>query len=111
MAKSKAKKLREKLVREGRRNPENDRSAYAMADLRTRTTKTKQEKLNKVYKKERQSRYGEETRENVVLFSWVRGSGEILYEYGYKARNLSSSVEWPLSPLKWLKKLKSGQKN
>jgi hypothetical protein len=45
MAKSKAKKIREKSVREGRRSPVSGRSIYAIADLRTRRTKTKQEKL------------------------------------------------------------------
>ncbi|OYD59539.1 hypothetical protein CGZ90_06505 [Fictibacillus aquaticus] len=45
MAKSKAKKQREKSVREGKRSPASGRSIYAIADLRTRRTKTKQEKL------------------------------------------------------------------
>ncbi|UPM56582.1 hypothetical protein [Gottfriedia acidiceleris] len=48
MSKSKARKLREKLVREGKRNPESSRSSFAMLDLNTRRTKTKQEKLNQV---------------------------------------------------------------
>ncbi|WP_404445421.1 hypothetical protein LG307_19285 [Sutcliffiella horikoshii] len=67
MAKSKAKKLRDKQVREGNRNPENGRGTYALANLGTKTTKTKKEKLNQLYKKERQSRYGG-NRENVVLY-------------------------------------------
>ncbi|WP_404347764.1 hypothetical protein LG311_18715 [Sutcliffiella horikoshii] len=67
MAKSKAKKLRDKQAREGRRNPENGRGTYALANLTTKTTKTKKEKLNQLYKKERQSRYGSD-RENVVLY-------------------------------------------
>ncbi|WP_404429283.1 hypothetical protein [Sutcliffiella horikoshii] len=67
MAKSKAKKLRDKQVREGKRNPENGRGTYALANLTTKTTKTKKEKLNQLYKKERQSRYGSD-RENVVLY-------------------------------------------
>lgn len=50
MAKSKAKKLREKLEREGRRNPESLRSPFATTDLfrqmRTKATKTKKDKLN-----------------------------------------------------------------
>jgi hypothetical protein len=70
MAKSKAKKLREKLAREGKRNPENGRGAYALANLTTKMTKTKKEKLNQLYKKERQSRYGMD-RENVVLLFCV----------------------------------------
>ncbi|PFH90706.1 MULTISPECIES: hypothetical protein [unclassified Bacillus (in: firmicutes)] len=48
MSKSKARKLRDKLVREGNRNPELSRSSFAMLDLNTRRTKTKQEKLNQV---------------------------------------------------------------
>ncbi|GAA0133371.1 hypothetical protein YSY43_02110 [Paenibacillus sp. YSY-4.3] len=46
MAKSKAKRMRDKLTREGRRNPELGRSLFAAADLRTRKTKTKQELLH-----------------------------------------------------------------
>ncbi len=41
MAKSQAKKLREKLAREGKMNPEERRSPFVFADMRTRTTKTK----------------------------------------------------------------------
>ena len=53
MSKSKSKKLREKLIREGKRNPELSRSPFAMLDLNTRKTKTKQQKLNQVkYKKQ-----------------------------------------------------------
>ncbi|MGG1575746.1 uracil phosphoribosyltransferase [Fictibacillus sp. NRS-1165] len=46
MSKSKARKQRERLIREGRRNPLDDRGSYALIDLRTRKTKTKAEKLN-----------------------------------------------------------------
>lgn len=45
MAKSKAKKMREKAVREGSRNPEMNRSPFVYADMRTRITKTKKEHL------------------------------------------------------------------
>ncbi|MDP5273646.1 hypothetical protein [Chengkuizengella axinellae] len=45
MAKSKAKKIREKLEREGKRNPNKNRSAFAMIDMRTRKTKTKKDYL------------------------------------------------------------------
>jgi polyhydroxyalkanoate synthesis regulator phasin len=55
MAKSKAKKLREKLVREGRRNPEENRGLYVFADMRTRKTKTKVEKLHQEKHKKRLS--------------------------------------------------------
>jgi hypothetical protein len=70
MAKSKAKKLREKLAREGKRNPENGRGTYALANLTTKKTKTKKEKLNQLYKKERQSRYGMDRENVVLLFCW-----------------------------------------
>jgi len=45
MAKSKAKKLREKLVREGKMNPELKRSPFVFSDMRTRITKTKKDHL------------------------------------------------------------------
>ncbi|MBM7662078.1 hypothetical protein JOC85_002885 [Bacillus mesophilus] len=45
MAKSKAKRFREKLAREGKRNPENSRSPFASLDLTTRKTKTKKDVL------------------------------------------------------------------
>jgi hypothetical protein len=45
MAKSKAKKLREKLVREGKMNPECKRSPFVFSDMRTRMTKTKKDHL------------------------------------------------------------------
>ena len=37
--------MREKLVREGKRNPENGRSPFALMDMQTRTTKTKKDHL------------------------------------------------------------------
>ncbi|MEN2666895.1 hypothetical protein ACRW9N_04785 [Listeria aquatica] len=48
MSKSKAKKKREKRVREGLLNPEIKRSPYAALDLRTRATKTKKDALYQV---------------------------------------------------------------
>jgi hypothetical protein len=52
MAKSKAKKIREKLTREGRRNPEENRSPFVFEDMRTRKTKTKKDLL---YQKKRKN--------------------------------------------------------
>ncbi len=52
MAKSKARKTREKLVREGYRDPAKNRGIYALGDLRTRKSKTKHEK-------QYQNKYGE----------------------------------------------------
>lgn len=46
MAKSSAKKHREKLARAGKRNPAENRSPFAFADMRQRRTKTKSEKLH-----------------------------------------------------------------
>ncbi|AZK48330.1 hypothetical protein [Paenibacillus lentus] len=63
MAKSKAKRMRDKLIREGKRNPALSRSPFAAADLRTRRTKTKQELMsqnNKHRQKNLISFYGEE---------------------------------------------------
>ncbi|WNS73796.1 hypothetical protein RRV45_12795 [Bacillus sp. DTU_2020_1000418_1_SI_GHA_SEK_038] len=45
MARSRAKKMRERSVREGKRDPELNRSSFAFADMRTRTTKTKKDYL------------------------------------------------------------------
>jgi hypothetical protein len=45
LAKSKARKYREKLSREGNRNPESNRSPFASYDLRTRKTKTKKDHM------------------------------------------------------------------
>ena len=45
MAKSKAKKFREKIERKGKRNPELSRSPFAFADLRSRRTKNKKDIL------------------------------------------------------------------
>src|SRR5699024_1828830 len=52
MAKSRARKIREKRVREGKRNPANDRGSYVFADMQTRKTKTKNEIMY-------QDKYGE----------------------------------------------------
>lgn len=51
MAKSKAKKQREKLEREGKRNPDLGRGVFALLDLSTQKTETKKEKLKKAEKK------------------------------------------------------------
>lgn len=53
MAKSKARKMRDKRVREGKANAAEWRSPFAATDLRTRRTKTKQEVLNQVERKGR----------------------------------------------------------
>ncbi|WP_249316723.1 hypothetical protein [Bacillus sp. FJAT-50079] len=45
MSSSKAKKHRQKITREGRRNPEENRSPFAFADMGTRRAKTKKDRL------------------------------------------------------------------
>lgn len=58
MAKSKAKKLREKLAREGKKNPEAKRSPFALTDMRSRVTKTKKDHLYQFKHKNHQSQDG-----------------------------------------------------
>ena len=58
MAKSKAKKLREKLAREGNMNPEAKRSPFVFTDMRTRATKTKKDHLYQFKHKNHQTRDG-----------------------------------------------------
>ncbi|MDM5316228.1 hypothetical protein QUF49_09505 [Fictibacillus sp. b24] len=62
MAKSKARKLREKMIREGLRNPMKDRSAFATEEMykkmTTKKTKTKKETLNQIKHKKRLSSTG-----------------------------------------------------
>ncbi|MED1864487.1 hypothetical protein P4V41_13555 [Fictibacillus nanhaiensis] len=62
MAKSKAKKMREKCVREGKRNPILDRSAFAQGEMynlmTTKRTKSRSEKLNRIKHKKRLSSTG-----------------------------------------------------
>lgn len=58
MAKSQARKLREKLAREGKRNPEKGRSPYALTDLHTRVTKTKKDHLYRTKHKNQSSYNG-----------------------------------------------------
>ncbi|GGB59213.1 hypothetical protein F3157_16185 [Virgibacillus dakarensis] len=53
MAKSKALKKRQKLVREGRLNPVASRSPFSQLDLRTRKTKTKKDHLYRTKHKNR----------------------------------------------------------
>jgi len=52
MAKSRARKIREKRMREGMMNPARNRGSYALTDMRTRKTKTKHEVIY-------QDKYGE----------------------------------------------------
>ncbi|WP_047982315.1 hypothetical protein [Ornithinibacillus contaminans] len=67
MSKSKAQKRRDKLVREGRLNPEISRSPYVQLDLRTRTTKTKKDYLYRIKHKNRNPKQWEN---GSCYFSW-----------------------------------------
>jgi hypothetical protein len=58
LAKSKAKKMREKIVREGRRNPKDSRSPFVFVDMRTKITKTKKDYLYRENKKNHSSQEG-----------------------------------------------------
>ncbi|WP_423417758.1 hypothetical protein [Fictibacillus nanhaiensis] len=62
MAKSKAKKTRERAVRQGKRDPIQERSAFANQEIynwmTTKTTKSKREKLNSIKHKKRLSSTG-----------------------------------------------------
>ena len=59
MSKSQAQKKREKLVREGRLNPEINRSPYTRLDLSTRKTKTKKDHLYRMKHKNRHPKHEE----------------------------------------------------
>ena len=69
MAKSEAKKKREKIKREGKRNPEAGRSPYVFTDMTTRKTKTKKEKL---YQEKHKGRvYSDNGDSRSYLFSYL----------------------------------------
>ncbi|MFS1512262.1 hypothetical protein VQL36_07505 [Chengkuizengella sp. SCS-71B] len=67
MAKSKAKKFRERLEREGRRNPAENRSPFALIDMHTRKTKTKKDYL---YRNKHKNQHIQ--KENVGSFLMVK---------------------------------------
>jgi hypothetical protein len=68
MAKSNAKKLRERLMREGRMNPEVKRSPFVFTDMRTRTMKTKKDHLYQFKHKNHQSQDGNDGSFYLALF-------------------------------------------
>lgn len=74
MSESKAKKQRKKHIREGRLNPEINRSPYAKLDLRTRKTKTKKEQLYRIKHKNRQPTQRENGSFYFVEFNSVPGT-------------------------------------
>jgi hypothetical protein len=60
MAISKAKKMRNKLAKAGKRNPEAGRSPFAQMDLTTRRSKTKYEQIHTIKHKNHASIYGDD---------------------------------------------------
>lgn len=58
MAKSNAKKIREKMEREGRRNPESSRSIFASVDLyKQMASKMNKTKKDKLYRNKHKNRF------------------------------------------------------
>ncbi|GGA81590.1 hypothetical protein [Ornithinibacillus halotolerans] len=78
MSKSKAQKKREKLIREGRLNPEINRSPFASLDLRTRKTKTKKDHQYRMKHKNRQPK------------QWENGSFYFTLKYVLKSGRITS---------------------
>ncbi|MBP1943340.1 hypothetical protein J2Z26_003118 [Bacillus luteolus] len=68
MAKSNAKKLRKKMEREGRRNPELSRSPFALVDLRSRKTKTKKDVL---YRNKHKNQFSKDGRDGSFYFVFL----------------------------------------
>ncbi|MEF2967108.1 hypothetical protein V3851_14820 [Paenibacillus sp. M1] len=89
MAKSKALKMRQKRVREGKRNPEESRSPFAFTDMRTRKTKTKTELMNSTKHKNRVSYYGEDG--SFLFIPSCSGSG--LFAMANKISNFSRGTD------------------
>jgi hypothetical protein len=82
LTKSKAKKTREKLVREGRRNPEDSRSPFVFADMRTRKTKTKKDYL---YRNKNKNHYSNEGNNGSFYFSTIIYQSQIRH-YRFQVR-------------------------
>ncbi|WP_339215775.1 hypothetical protein [Ornithinibacillus sp. FSL M8-0202] len=72
MGKSKALKKREKQIREGRLNPEINRSPFVHLDLRTRKTKTKKDYLYRTKHKNRNPKQWENGSFYFVLSTFYR---------------------------------------
>ncbi|WP_077329616.1 hypothetical protein [Virgibacillus siamensis] len=66
MARSKAAKIRQKRIREGRMDPQTARSPFAEHDLRTRTTKTKKDY---VYRTKHKNRYPHQKENDSFYFT------------------------------------------
>lgn len=87
MARSSASKKRIKAVREGKRDPLLSRSPFAKSDLRSRTTKTKQEALNSNKYKNRISYGGDGGSYLFSSGSALRGSFVIVKNSSYISRS------------------------
>lgn len=68
MATSKAKKMRLKLVREGRLNPENSRGGNYDIDLRTKRTKTKVDIAKQQETKHKKRNFDKHNEDNASFF-------------------------------------------
>ncbi|WP_246021884.1 hypothetical protein [Paenibacillus zeisoli] len=88
MAKSNAKKLRDKLARDGKRNPEAGRSPFVYADMRTRTTKTKHEKIYLIKHKNQVSGSGDD---GSFYFGYIREFSILGYLYSKECENKASN--------------------
>jgi len=69
MSSSRAQKKRQKLIREGKLNPEINRSSFAKLDLRTRKTKTKKDYLYRT--KHKKNRHPGNTDNDSFLISFI----------------------------------------
>ena len=60
--------MRDKMTREGKRNPELNRSLFIFADMETRKTKTKKEKLQHQHTKHKNDYQTERTVPEMIVF-------------------------------------------
>lgn len=91
MAKSKARKHREKMIREGKRNPVENRGIYVLADMRTRRTKTKAEKLQQQKYKGRISYHNKEDFDLFTFYSiQLIHDKEMNHKFSFEVGGLSN---------------------
>lgn len=69
MSRSQAQKKRQKLIREGRLDPEINRSPFAKLDMRTRKTKTKKDLVYRT--KHKKNRYPGSVEDDSFLISFI----------------------------------------
>ncbi|TFB14196.1 hypothetical protein E3U55_14195 [Filobacillus milosensis] len=76
MGKSRAKKIREKMQREGKRSPELSRSPFAFTDMRTRKTKTKKDML---YRTKHKNQLSKDGRDGSFYFGYKNSQYKFMY--------------------------------